>query len=142
MTDGRVLKKLYSFFTLIVDSLASDRFTRCAEVLRFLFVGVFNTLCALAVYWLVLWLGTSIWLASFASLVFGVLVSFRNHSRYVFRGNGSFARYLLVWALIYLLNVFGLYLLRSDFGDYFVPIVLLPLNVAVSYVLFKLLVFR
>lgn len=112
------------------------------QLSKFLFVGIFNTIAALAIYWGALWLGAPYWLASAISLILGILISFQSHSRYVFVARANIARYIGVWLLIYALNLMGLRLLRIYLGDYAAAVVLLPLNVAVSYLFLRVFVFR
>ena len=112
------------------------------QLFKFVVVGVLNTLAALGIYWSALWLGAPYWIASATSLILGVVISFRNHSRYVFEARAKFARYVGVWLFIYALNLLGLRLVRPYVGDYAAAVVLLPLNVAISYFLFRCFVFR
>lgn len=109
---------------------------------RFLLAGLFNTVAALAVYWTALACGAPIWAASAASISLGILVSFQSHSRYVFGRKVKFVRYAGVWIGIYAINLVGLYRLDIEVGKYAAAIVLLPVNVLVSFALFRLFVFR
>lgn len=112
------------------------------QLVKFVIVGVLNTLAALGIYWSALWLGAPYSIASATSLILGVVISFRSHSRYVFRARAKFARYVGVWLFIYALNLLGLSLVRTYVGDYAAAVVLLPFNVAISYLLFRYFVFR
>lgn len=89
-----------------------------------------------------LWVGAAIWAASAISLILGIAISFQSHSRYVFGARAKFARYISVWLSIYVLNLAGLYLLRPFVGAYAAAVVLLPINVAVSYFLLRIFVFN
>ena len=112
------------------------------QLSKFVLVGGLNTLAALCIYWGALMLGGAYWLASSVSLILGIAISFRNHSRHVFSAQGKFARYVGVWLSIYAFNLLGLSLVRSYVGDYLAAVVLLPINVAASYLLFRRFVFR
>jgi putative flippase GtrA len=112
------------------------------QLSKFVIVGVINTITALAIYWGALWLGAPYWMASGISLILGILISFQSHSRYVFGARGNIARYVGVWLLIYALNLIGLRLARTYVGDYAAVVVLLPLNVALSYFFLRVFVFR
>lgn len=114
----------------------------CKQFLKFLAAGVFNTASALIIYWAALALGAHYWLASGISLVLGIAISFRTHSRFVFVTEGKFVRFVCVWLVVYVLNILGLRFMRTYVGDYYAPIVLLPLNVALSYGLSRVFVFR
>ena len=112
------------------------------EFVRYLVIGGLNTALALAVYWGGLLIGLPYWFASGASLCFGVVVGHLSHSRLVFKQKSDFSKYATVWLAIYLLNVTLLSVVRRWTGDYVAAIVLLPLNVAVSYVAMRLVVFK
>lgn len=80
---------------------------RIPQILRFLVVGSFNTAASYGAYVLLLALGLHFSLASFGSLVFGILLSFTTQGRFVF-GNSSvsrFPRFVAVWAVLYLANI-------------------------------------
>ncbi len=115
---------------------------KALEFLRYLVIGGLNTACALAVYWGCLLMGLPYWFASGASLCFGVVLGHFSHSRLVFKQKSDFTKYATVWLAIYLLNVALLSVVRRWTGDYVAAIVLLPLNVAVSYLAMRLVVFR
>ena len=112
------------------------------EFLRYLVIGGLNTALALAVYWGFLLLGLPYWFASAASLCFGVALGHFTHSRLVFKQKSDFTRYAAVWLAIYVLNVALLSVVRTWTGDYVAAIILLPVNVAVSYLAMRLVVFR
>ena len=115
---------------------------KALEFLRYLVIGGLNTALALAVYWGCLLLGLPYWLASGASLCFGVVLGHFTHSRLVFKQKSDFTKYATVWLAIYLLNVALLSVVRRWTGDYVAAIVLLPVNVAVAYLAMRLVVFR
>jgi putative flippase GtrA len=116
--------------------------TRALEFLRYLVIGGLNTGLSLAVYWGCLLLGLPYWFASGASLCFGVALGHFSHSRLVFKQKSDFTRYAAVWIAIYLLNVLLLSVVRRWTGDYVAAIVLLPINILVSYLAMRLVVFR
>jgi putative flippase GtrA len=86
-------------------------------VLRFLVVGVVNTLFTYAVYAVCLFVGGSVGWASLISLIAGILFGFVTQEKIVFLGFGkwSFLKFLLVWALLYHVFV-ALVLLAESFG--------------------------
>ena len=77
------------------------------QLIRFSLVGAVNTAFSYGVYCLFLYLGLGYAVASFLALCAGILWSFVANGKLVFRQQlkGRFARYLVVWALLYGLNV-------------------------------------
>ena len=130
------LPRICGSFVVTIDR------AKAREFLRYLVIGGLNTALALAVYWGCLLMGLPYWFASGASLCFGVVLGHFTHSRLVFKQKSDFTRYATVWLAIYLLNVALLSVVRRWTGDYVAAIVLLPVNVAVSYVAMRVVVFR
>lgn len=111
-------------------------------ILRFLAVGVLNTLFSVGVYWLLLYMGLVYQWAVALSLVLGVVFSFSNHRSLVFKARGGFVRYVLVWVFIYVINITLISVIRKYVGDYVAAVVLLPVNVILSFMLMKWFVFQ
>lgn len=112
--------------------------------IRFLAIGVVNTGFSYAVYAGLVYAGINYALSNLASLILGILFSFRTQSKFVFSlgGPAVFLRYLVVWAIIYCINVaiIGL-LLKLGMSSYSAgALAILPVAV-MSYFLQKLLVF-
>lgn len=78
-----------------------------ALLLRYIAIGSLNTAFGYGVYCLMLALGLNFAAASLVSLVFGIILSFATLGRYVFLSQleGRFARFLLVWAVLYIFNI-------------------------------------
>jgi len=78
-----------------------------ALLLRYIAVGSLNTAFGYGVYCLMLALGLNFAAASLVSLVFGIILSFATLGRYVFLSQleGRFAKFILVWAGLYIFNV-------------------------------------
>ena len=76
-------------------------------IVRYGFFGALNTLASYTAYSLFLYLGANYAIASLGSLVFGIMLSFITLGRYVFmsRFKGRFARFLLVWGVLYFVNI-------------------------------------
>lgn len=112
--------------------------------IRFLAIGAVNTGFSYAVYAGLVFAGLHYVLSNLTALLLSILFSFRTQSTFVFSRGGRrvFQRYLLVWAVIYCLNVAiiaGLLKLgMSSYGAGALAIV--PITV-ISYFLQKLLVF-
>lgn len=122
--------------------LDAGRRREVAQILRFLVIGSINTLVSLALYWGLLYVGVIYPIASALGAIVGILVSFKTQGRFVFRTSGVFVWYLLAWSTIYVVNIGSIALMRDRIGDYLAGILLLPVSSALSYVLFRRLVFR
>lgn len=113
------------------------------RVLRYLIVGGFNAAWSLAVYYFALTLlGWPYYAASALSVIAGIIVGFKAHGALVFKGTGSFFRYVGVWTALYLANIASIWLIRDYTGDYWAPIILLPITVLTSYFLLKKIIYK
>ena len=115
------------------------------QLVRFLIVGVGNTIFSYAVYALGLFMGLPYWLASLVALVIGIAVGFVTQGRLVFRSSleGRLPIFVTVWAALYGVNILVIRLL-TDLGiDAYLAgaIATLP-TVALSFALNRLVVFR
>jgi putative flippase GtrA len=108
---------------------------------RYLMVGGANTLLGLSVYWLLLYAGVQYQLASGASLVMAIVLGFKAHGRVVFQVKGSFVRYVLAWAGIYLVSIAIIAAIRDQVGDYVAGVSLLPVSALLGFLLMKRFVF-
>lgn len=107
----------------------------------FLVIGLINTGFGIGVYWLLLYLGFGYQLASAVSLVIGIIFSFNNHGRFVFKVPGRFIRYIFVWGVIYIVNITLIGMINSNVGNFIAGLVLLPINIMMGYGLMKYFVF-
>ena len=115
------------------------------QLVRFLIVGLGNTIFSYAVYALGLFMGLPYWLASLVALVIGIAVGFVTQGRLVFRSSleGRLPIFVTVWAALYGVNILVIRLL-TDLGiDAYLAgaIATLP-TVALSFALNRLVVFR
>lgn len=111
-------------------------------IFRFLVAGVINTLFSVGVYWLLLYVGLSYPWAAALSMALGIIFSFNSHRSLVFRTKGRFLLYVLVWLFIYVVNIASIAAIRKYVGDYIAGVVLLPVNVLLSFMLLKRFVFQ
>jgi len=112
---------------------------------RFLFIGGMNTLLAYAIYAFFLFLGLNYALANLASLIIGILISFKTQGTFVFNNpnNNLFWRYILFWVVLYVMNIAliaGLMSLGLD--AYLSGALAIPPITLTSYLAQKYLVFR
>jgi putative flippase GtrA len=115
------------------------------QLMRFLAVGAANTGFSVLVYWAMLWAGLAVPLASLASLVVGILISFTTQSRFVFdnRDPWKLLPYFLVWSILYAFNLGLIWLLmRCGLDAYAAGFLSTPATVLLSYFLQKAFVFR
>ncbi len=114
-------------------------------MVRYGFVGTLNTLASYAAYCLFLYLGANYAVASLGALVFGIMLSFVTLGRYVFmsRLKGRFPMFLLVWAVLYFVNI-GIISAVFSFGvDVYVAgfVAAIP-TVGLAFLLQRFYVFR
>jgi putative flippase GtrA len=115
------------------------------QFMRFLAVGAANTGFSILVYWAMLWAGLAVPLASLASLVVGILISFTTQSRFVFdnRDPWKLLPYFIVWSTLYAFNLGLIWLLmRCGLDAYAAGFLSTPATVVLSYFLQKTFVFR
>ncbi len=113
------------------------------RIFRYLIVGGLNATMSLGVYYFALTLlDWPYYAASALSVVSGIIVGFKAHGALVFKGTGSFLRYVGVWTALYLANIVSIWLIRDYTGDYWAPIILLPITVLTSYFLLKKLIYK
>lgn len=116
-----------------------------AQFVRYLIVGGANTGFSLFVYWTMLWLGFTVPLASMASLIIGILVSFAMQSHFVFddRRLRNLLPYLVVWGVLYAFNLGVIELLMHEgMNAYLAGLLSAPATVLLSYFLQRSFVFR
>jgi len=115
------------------------------RLIRFGAVGALNTLWSYLIFAGLIFAGMGYVLASLLTIVVSVLVSFLTQGRFVFGhlSGGAFARFVLVWFVIYLAylavlttgHAFGL-------NSYIGGLLAIPLVAALSYVLQSRFVFN
>jgi len=114
------------------------------QFVRYVVVGVGNTLFAYLVYAAALFAGADYRLANLISLVLGILFSFTTQGRIVF-GNATletFIRFVLAWAAIYLYNIGVIALLMKVLPNAYLAGALATIPVTlISYFVLKMLVF-
>jgi putative flippase GtrA len=123
------------------------------QFLRFLLVGILNTIFGFSIFAIFVQLGLDDKSAVLFSMILGVLFNFKTTGSFVFanKNNKLLFRFICVYVVIFFLNIGGLSILKSiPLGLDLDPktkttiaggILVLPLAV-VSFVLNKLFVFR
>jgi len=95
-------KKHYLF------QILSDRIS--TRLLKFLLVGALNTIVGYIIFLLVLWVGLHYSIAIAVSSILGTLFNFKSTGILVFqsRGHSQLLRFIMVYGLLYALNVAGM----------------------------------
>ena len=116
-----------------------------SRLLRFVVVGVVNTAVGFMIYALMLWVGLNYAAAAAVATVLGMLFNFKSTGWLVFGSseNRLLLRFVAVYGVLYLVNVFALTALTSmGLSAYSAGLVTLLPAALLSYVLNKTLVFR
>jgi putative flippase GtrA len=121
---------------------AKPRPTGIWQLLKFLVVGGLNTLFSTVVFWVGIYFGLPYYWATAVALLAGIVTGFKAHSRWVFATRGHAFWYLLSNLLIYAVNTLSIAAVRPYVGDYWAPLLMLPITVPVTFLIFKKLVFR
>lgn len=132
--------------------MARSDFTRlvkcilASQKVRFVLVGMLNTLFGYSIYALGILLGLDHRIALGMSTVLGVLFNFRTTGRIVFTNSSvknAFFRYVLMYVAMYALNVVILdRLIALGAGELLGQCVALPFVVVCTYIVSKYWVFR
>lgn len=117
------------------------------KITKFLSAGILNTVFGYAVYATLIFIDTPYLVALFVATVTGVIFNYFSFGRIVFKGfNGwfVFARFILAYALIYLVNVGFLGVLTEYFlfNPYVGQILYIPIGVALSWLLMNYWVYK
>ena len=115
------------------------------ELLRFLIVGLFNTVLSFGIYILCLYFGMNHWGANLFALLFGVVIGFRSNGVLVFRNykTSLWLRFLLSWVVIYVLvsSIIG-FIIDEGIDSALAGVYALPFSAALSFLMQKYFVFR
>lgn len=123
--------------------LAAETFD--SRLLRFVAVGALNTAVGYLIYAGLLFVGFNYAMAAGFGTVLAVLFNFKSTGRLVFgsRDNRLLVKFFGVYAVVYVVNVFGLWLITSSgVSPYTAGLITLAPAAALSFVLNKTLVFR
>ncbi len=115
------------------------------QFIRFVLVGIVNTGFAYAIYAGLLYLGLGYASANLIALILGIVVSFKTQGILVFKdsANRRMIRFVLVWAMIYLFNIFLIgRFIAFGLNPYVGGALALPFVTVLSYIAQKLFVFR
>jgi putative flippase GtrA len=118
-----------------------------AQILRFGFVGILNTISALAVIWLLMAAGAGPYPANFVGYALGVTIGFMMNRTWTFRHRDAIKwtqvmRYLLTFCISYLLNLAVVtLLLHAHVPPYIAQIGGIPVYTVCFFLMSKYFVF-
>ncbi|WP_152395460.1 GtrA family protein [Paenibacillus guangzhouensis] len=114
------------------------------QFVKFIIVGVINTIFGYSVFSLFIFVGLHYTLASLLSTLVGILFNFKTTGRIVFKSsdNSLIIKFFITYGVTYLLNLALLTFLKEFVSIYIAyAILILPMSM-VSYILNKRFVFR
>lgn len=116
------------------------------ELIKFLFVGILNTIFGYSLFAIFIFFNMHYSLAVLCSTILGVLFNFKTIGKLVFgsHDNSLIFRFVAVYIVIYILNISFLWFFKYlGFGNMYINgmVLLAPLAV-VSFILNKKFVFR
>ena len=117
------------------------------KFIKFLSVGVLNTVFGYSIYAFLLFLKTPYLLALFAATIAGVIFNSLTFGLLVFNGCGGrfiFGKFVIAYALIYGVNAVLLRVLTIDFfiSPYLGQVICVPISVLLSWVLMNYWVYK
>jgi putative flippase GtrA len=118
---------------------------RQAQPVRFILVGIVNTIFGYGIFALMTFLELHYTVAIGIATILGVLFNFKSTGIVVFGtyGNERLFRFILVYCVVYAVNVTGVFLLlRLSIGSYAAGLLMLPPLALLSYKLTQRYVFK
>ena len=115
------------------------------QFIRFIFVGVINTLFGYSLFVFLLYIGLHYTLAVFIGTIIGILFNFKTTGSFVFnsKDNKLLIKFFYVYGIIYLLNISSLYIFELFKINLYIAgaILIIPMAL-ISYILNKKIVFK
>lgn len=117
------------------------------RIIKFLSVGVLNTVFGYTVYAALLFVKVPYLIALFVATIIGVIFNYFSFGRMVFYGHGGwlvFGKFVIAYALIYGANAALLRVLTKDFllNPYLGQVICIPLSVLLSWLLMNRWVYK
>jgi putative flippase GtrA len=117
------------------------------RIIKFLFAGIINTIFGYAVYAILIFVNLPYLTALFVATVAGVIFNYFSFGRMVFSSQGGwqvFARFVIAYSVVYVINAFLLMVLTKDFyfNPYVGQVICLPLSVLLSWLLMNRWVYK
>ena len=128
------------------SEISHDKFLDIKK-LKFVGVGILNTLFGYSIYAILILVKTPYLFALLASTVVGVIFNYFSFGRVVFSGNRGrfvFGKFLISYALIYFVNATFLSLLinKLNIEPYLAQMLFVPVGVCLSWLLMNSWVYK
>lgn len=115
------------------------------QFVRFVFVGVINTIFGYSIFALFIFLNFHYSLAALLGTIFGLVFNFKTTGKVVFdnKDNSLIYKFLVVYGIIYTLNVIGLMFFNAmGVSNYTAGVLLIPPLGVTAFLLNKKYVFK
>lgn len=116
-----------------------------SEFIRFILIGIINTLFGVGVYCLMIFFGLHYFIATLASNVLGVLFNFKTTGKFVFENEDRrlIFRFVLCYMLVYLINNGVIKaILLTGLNEYWAGILATPVVALCSFFMLKHFVYK
>ncbi len=116
------------------------------RIIKFLSVGVLNTVFGYAVYASLIFVNVPYLTALFVATVAGVVFNYFSFGRMVFHGHGGwfvFGKFVIAYGVVYVVNAALLRALTKDFlNPYLGQVICIPISVLLSWLLMNYWVYK
>ena len=117
------------------------------RIIKFLSVGVLNTVFGYAVYAILIFINAPYLIALFVATVAGVIFNYFSFGRIVFHGHGGwlvFGKFVIAYGVVYIVNAGLLVALTGGFrfNPYVGQVICIPLSVFLSWLLMNCWVYK
>jgi len=117
------------------------------QLIRFLSVGLFNTLIGISVIYMLLFYGVNNYISNISGYIFGIILSYFLHKYYTFKSQNGITKkeilkFLFVFLISYCINIIILYLSLHFFSQYLSQLLAIIGYSIVNYLLNKLYTFK
>ena len=115
------------------------------QFIKFIIVGVLNTIVGYGIYWAMLQLDFNFTIAALVSTLIGIIFNFFTMGRLVFnsKNNALFYKFVFVYIFLYLISIAGISFIHNFDISYEIAgaIIIIP-RAILSYILNKNVVFK
>lgn len=124
--------------------ISAETYGALLRLVRYLMVGVLNTLASYGVFALFIWMGFHYTAATFAAFSVGMLMGFKLHGAFVFDhpGDHRFLRYTVISLVLFALSLGVQALVRTMANDYVAGAVACSISIPISFLLNRAFVFH
>lgn len=118
-----------------------------SQIIKFLSVGVLNTVFGYAVYAILIFVSVSYLTALFVATIAGVIFNYFSFGRMVFYGRSGwfvFGKFVIAYGVVYVVNAALLSVLTKEFlfSPYVGQIICIPLSVLLSWLAMNYWVYK